>query len=584
MKAKKIKVELVTETENIDMTQLIQKVEWSGAYNQACRKLTFSVLASPYDKSIPKVNIRCGHMIRLLEEDKELFRGYVQSRDISYNSNSINYMALDGGTYVLRNELVYNIKNMSAEEIASKVCKDLGIPAGNLAKTGEKMDKKFFGKGGYDIIMTGYTYAATKTKKKYMCVMNKGSLDVIEKGSIVLDLSFENGSNILESDYSEDITNMINKVKVYNGDEQFVKEISNSEDMKLYGVFSKVLKLEDGKDINAEAQKTLKKIERKASIEGFGDTTCRTGYGVKVKDAYTGLVGLFYIDEDTHTWENGIYKIKLTLAFENMMHEVDAEDKETESTGGSNMSGNDVIGKEVNAEFTAYYPSNDPMQGGFKAANGETLDPKENTCAAPKDVAFNSYVKVLNTNTKYDNTSYRVNDRGGAIKVVNGVYKIDLLMSNRKEAYAFGRRKGKAIIGELGSSGLSSSSNASDKAKKAVDFAKTKIGGPYVWGGNGPKGYDCSGLTCAAYKHVGISINRTAATQIHNGRSVSKSQLTTGDLVFFDTKGNGKITHVGIMEDSTTFIHASSPKNGIKRDKITSSYYSSRFKGARRIV
>lgn len=340
MNFKKIKLELISGSSNTDITQLVKSVTWSGSYQQACRKLEFSLLSSPYDKDIPKVSIECGYMVRLLEEDIELFRGYIQSRSLSYNGNSIDCMALDGGTYVHRNELVYNFKNKTAEDIANQVCSDLGVSAGDIVSTGVTMDKKFFGVTGYDIIMTAYTHASTKTNKKYMCTMSENKLNVIEKGKVVLDLNFENGSNILESNFSEDIQNMINTVKVYNGSEQEVKLVTNSDDVSAYGTFSKVLKLEDGKDIDAEAKKELKKVERKASITGFGDSSCKSGYGVKVKDAYTGLVGLFYIDEDVHTWEEGIYKVDLTLAFENMMNEVNAETNENSnsSSSGSNSS------------------------------------------------------------------------------------------------------------------------------------------------------------------------------------------------------------------------------------------------------
>ena len=340
MNFKKIKLELISGSSNTDITQLVKNVSWSGSYQQACRKLEFSLLASPYDKDIPKVSIECGHMVRLLEEGKELFRGYIQSRSLSYNGNSIDCMALDGGTYVHRNELVYNFKNKTAEDIANQVCSDLGVSAGDIVSTGVTMDKKFFGVTGYDIIMTAYTHASTKTNKKYMCTMSENKLNVIEKGEVVLDLSFENGSNILESNFSEDISNMINTVKVYNGNEQEAKVVTNSNDVSAYGTFSKVLKVEDGKDIDAEAKKELKKVERKASITGFGDSSCKSGYGVKVKDAYTNLVGLFYIDEDVHTWEEGIYKVDLTLAFENMMNEVKAETNENSnsSSSGSNSS------------------------------------------------------------------------------------------------------------------------------------------------------------------------------------------------------------------------------------------------------
>ena len=575
MKFKKIKLELINGTENIDITQLVKSVTWSGSYQQACRKLEFSLLASPYDKSIPTVKIECGYMVRLLEEDNELFRGYIQSRNLSYSGNSVEYMALDGGTYVHRNELVYNFKNQTAESIASKVCSDLGISIGSLASTGISMDKKFFGVSGYDIIMTAYTYASTKTNKKYMCTMNKGQLNVIEKGEITLELSFENGSNILDSNFSEDISNMVNKVKVYNGDEQEVKIISNSNDIKNYGTFTKILKLEDGKDVDAEAKKELKSIERKASITGFGDTSCKSGYGVKVKDAYTNLVGLFYIDEDVHTWEDGIYKVDLTLAFENMMHEVNSET--TENNSSSSNSG-EVQGKEVDAIFTAYYPANNSMQGGFYDAQGNKLDPSKLTCAAPKSIAFGTMVKVLNTGTDRDNLVYKVTDRGGAIVIKDGVYHFDLLMKDKKTAYAFGRRKGKAIIGQLVSSNQSSSGGGS---QKLVELAKSKLGCKYVWGATGPNTFDCSGLTSWCYKQIGISIPRTSLEQSRSGKSVSKSDLQAGDLVFFKTT-SAPVGHVGMYVGNGQFIHAPNKSKPVKYDSLSSSYYSSRYVCARR--
>ena len=582
MNFKKIKLELVSGSSNTDITQLVKSVSWSGSYQQACRKLEFSLLASPYDKDIPTVNIECGYMVRLLEEGKELFRGYIQSRSLSYNGNSIDCMALDGGTYVHRNELVYNFKSKTAEDIAKQVCSDLGVDAGDIVSTGISMDKKFFGVSGYDIIMTAYTHASTKTNKKYMCTMSENKLNVIEKGEVVLDLNFENGSNILESNFSEDIQSMINTVKVYNGSEQEVKLVTNSDDVSAYGTFSKVLKVEDGKDIDAEAKKELKKVERKASITGFGDSSCKSGYGVKVKDAYTGLVGLFYIDEDTHTWEEGIYKVDLTLAFENMMNEVNAETNENESstTSSGSSSSSDVIGKEVDAEFTAYYPANDSMQGGFYDAMGNKLDPSKLTCASPKEIPFGTMVKVLNTGTDRDGKVYKTTDRGGAIKIVNGVYKFDLLMKDKKTAYAFGRRKGKAIIGELNTNSNSNPSS-SGGSQRLVDLAKSKMGCKYVWGATGPNTFDCSGLMLWCHKQMGISIPRTSLEQSRSGKAVSKSDLQVGDLVFFKTT-SAPVGHVGMYIGNGQFIHAPNKNKPVKIDSLSSSYYSSRYVNARR--
>lgn len=130
----------------------------------------------------------------------------------------------------------------------------------------------------------------------------------------------------------------------------------------------------------------------------------------------------------------------------------------------TNESNTVVNGEEVKAQFTAYYPANDTMQGGFYDALGNRLDPSKLTCAAPKDIPFHSKITVKDTGSSRDGVTYTVTDRGGAIKVVNGVYHIDLLMSNKTEAYSFGRRNGKAIIQRATSSKSSSSKSVKTKS------------------------------------------------------------------------------------------------------------------------
>jgi cell wall-associated NlpC family hydrolase len=85
----------------------------------------------------------------------------------------------------------------------------------------------------------------------------------------------------------------------------------------------------------------LNGIEQSCSLSGFGDTTCITGCGVQVKDNASGLIGLFYIDSDSHSWSDGEYTIDLELNFKNMMNEVEAgQDEQTESSSSSSSSNN----------------------------------------------------------------------------------------------------------------------------------------------------------------------------------------------------------------------------------------------------
>ncbi|MEU3461528.1 NlpC/P60 family protein [Streptomyces sp. NPDC006733] len=95
----------------------------------------------------------------------------------------------------------------------------------------------------------------------------------------------------------------------------------------------------------------------------------------------------------------------------------------------------------------------------------------------------------------------------------------------------------------------------SARAAQAVAFAYTAIGLPYVWGATGPSGYDCSGLTQAAWKAAGVSLPRTTYTQINAGQRVSESQLQPGDLVFFYSG----ISHVGLYIGNGQMIHAPHP-------------------------
>ena len=115
-----------------------------------------------------------------------------------------------------------------------------------------------------------------------------------------------------------------------------------------------------------------------------------------------------------------------------------------------------------------------------------------------------------------------------------------------------------------------------------VEEAKKYIGTPYRYGGSSPKGFDCSGFTSYIYKKYGVTLNRTAAGQASNGVRVSKSELVCGDLVFFNTYGNG-IGHVGIYIGDGEMIHAPYSGRTVCIESINTGYYASRYVGATRI-
>ena len=91
----------------------------------------------------------------------------------------------------------------------------------------------------------------------------------------------------------------------------------------------------------------------------------------------------------------------------------------------------------------------------------------------------------------------------------------------------------------------------SGAAGVAVRFAYAAIGTPYVWAGSGPNGYDCSGLTQAAWRAAGRSLPHNAAMQWNALPHIGRAALSPGDLVFYSGLG-----HVGIYVGNGQIIHA----------------------------
>ena len=569
--------------EILDISQLVSSVTIQGDYKQGARRLDCSYIASSKDNNIPSAEIQEYNNVFFYNKDELIFNGTIYEISKDSSSNLMTFYAYDNGVVVLKNKATYNFNNKSITEIVNTLINKYNIPVESFVKSDLKIDKIFFNQSLYDILMSIYTILSKSTGKKYMIEWITGKMNIVEKGKIVLEYGFNENENLINSSYTINIDNVVNKVDILDDNYNYIKSVSNEESIKLYNVFKEFVKQGEGEDATELAKSKLQDVERRCTLSGFGDYTCITGRAVKVKDSYTGLVGLFYIDADTHKWENGLYSIDLELNFQNMMNEVDKSEVESESTSSGGKSTTTVTGgKEVNAEFTAYYPANDTMQGGFYDAMGNRLDPSKLTCACPKEVPFNTKIQVKSTGTSRDNLVYTCTDRGGAIKIVNGVYKIDLLMATKAEAYAFGRRKGKALIGvEVTTTKGSSSSSSSGTGAKLVEEAKKHLGKKYVWGATGPNTFDCSGLTQYCHKKLGISIPRTSLEQSRSGKLIAKSNLQVGDLIFWKTT-SAPVGHVGMYIGNNQFIHAPNSKSVVKIDSLNNSYYASKYVNARR--
>jgi cell wall-associated NlpC family hydrolase len=111
-----------------------------------------------------------------------------------------------------------------------------------------------------------------------------------------------------------------------------------------------------------------------------------------------------------------------------------------------------------------------------------------------------------------------------------------------------------------------------------VGIAMQYLGTPYVWGGESPGGFDCSGFVYYVFSQVGVSLPRTVSAQYAVGVAVSRSELQPGDIVFFNGLG-----HDGIYIGGNQFIHSPHTGDVVKVSAMTG-YYDSNYVGARRVL
>jgi cell wall-associated NlpC family hydrolase len=115
---------------------------------------------------------------------------------------------------------------------------------------------------------------------------------------------------------------------------------------------------------------------------------------------------------------------------------------------------------------------------------------------------------------------------------------------------------------------------------KVIEYLNT----PYLWGGTSKRGIDCSGFIQAVmFQALGVALPRTSYEQSNVGVDVAREDLKFGDLLFFDTRGRGRVSHVGMYVGDGYFVHSGS-KTGVAVASLDSEFYSRVFLKAKRVL
>lgn len=308
------KVVLKNRKGTIDVTSMTSTIKWSGSMSQIARVLELDFLYPLHDHYAPKIYPNIGDEMYLYDDTgEELFRGRVFYNERVGEQGTIQVTCYDDAIRLSKSKGTYNFKNKTAEAITRTVCNDLGISVGNLANTGISQKMLCSNMNMYEIIKEAYKAAGNQNGKRYSIGMRQGKLCVNQVGNEVVDYILQSDTNIIESSYSENAEGVVNKVKIYDENDQYIGVVQDDELISLLGTFQDIYVKEDDKQAKAVAQSMLNGINQEISITAKGNTSCISGKIIKIVDSLTKLRESFYIESDEHKWGISQYKMFMTL-------------------------------------------------------------------------------------------------------------------------------------------------------------------------------------------------------------------------------------------------------------------------------
>lgn len=313
-----------------DITQLVHKITWSGSRTSVARKLVFQYTQDARDPNLPVHAIDNGETVYGYDEEgNEVFVGNVYSIEKDVKSSMVTVTAFDHLFILTKSKTTRKFVNMTPEDIAGAICKELGVLLGTFEQTGTPVSFIAVRKTGYQIIMMAYTEAAKKLnadktddkgKVRYHPVMDGAKLNVIKKGTLIENYEANGLNNLLNSRYRESIESMVNQILITDEEGNQSDFFKDDDLIKKYSMIQDVYKTDPNKDTQTEAKALIKKPERSATIDCLGDYRIRAPYSIMVKEVLL-QPGQFWIKSDVHTFVGGTHMMKIELEFENIANE-----------------------------------------------------------------------------------------------------------------------------------------------------------------------------------------------------------------------------------------------------------------------
>lgn len=332
---------IYSSTRHYYIENMTTSVRWSGDIQQVSRKLEFDVLNSnplTQDES-SLIPFECGKEVRFYIDEKEVFRGIIFDVNFQHDGK-VSITAYDESKYLTSNYDARILKSTTASRFIQTICKEFGVATGTITDTKYVISSMVLrGDSLWDMCQKVLSKTKDETGRKYWLYAKEGKLCLSERKEQIVRWVLEDDENLTSASRRINIEELRNSVKVISGgDDKKSPSSVVSHSVSSMQKYGKMQLVEDvGELSKAKMQEKAKKLledKNKPKIDiqatAIGIIDVYAGRAVYVYDKLTGLNGGYYVQSDTHTFENGTHSMDLTLSITDDLPFVElAEDKPT---------------------------------------------------------------------------------------------------------------------------------------------------------------------------------------------------------------------------------------------------------------
>ncbi|MCR5790113.1 MAG: hypothetical protein K6G83_09525 [Lachnospiraceae bacterium] len=333
-----------------DISDIVEKVTWSGRKNSPARTLQLQLLDDPDvgEENRPGIDVYEGHHLVFLEDDEERFRGIIMTQSRTHD-RKLTVTAYDSAIYLSNNKDSFVYKNKTLTEIFLDVCKRYGLSRGECAAVQYKIPAvSKVNTTIYDILCTALSKTYEATGERYFILVKNGQLHLIRRSEQITKLVLETGAegseygNITEYSYTKDISSTKTRLKLISQNGKTVAQWRDGDLEERLGMLQDVQIPNNG--LSAAKLKSqvivmlndLKKPKETLNVSALGISSIYTGIAVYISIPEIGIGRTFYVDSDTHSWEGDFHTMKLTLNFATDLESInDKGETETEKNNSA---------------------------------------------------------------------------------------------------------------------------------------------------------------------------------------------------------------------------------------------------------